>query len=384
MARIIATAENYAFGPASKLITVCEQLIKRGHYLIFVGEGTAYQLASKLKFHEIHRYNTDSPEFMTWGEDLFKSADALLSSVDRSSVLLAKKVGLPVIWLDMLFLWWDAVPEFLYDIELYIQQNSVKNERNMKLFSHKIKNMKIVGPIVDLKYKNIPQPNQKQLLVAFGGTEAAGWYKVGRDSFYPYTFTRLILESVDTSKYEKVIFAGNETIMKELNDKYGSAKYSFTILSHDEWLRAIAESSDILINPGLEAPLEAIAYEKPIFFLPPYNSSAYVELDEFRSHGVADSFNSIHFSDYYKHKNYLGRDLKLIMKEFLVELKSFENSKDILEDCAKRINAYLNASDLQKEKQFRSQQSFMKKFGTNALSETVNIIHDCVESIKNK
>jgi len=373
MAKIIATAENYAFGPASKLATVCEQLLKKGHYIIFIGEGTAYQLASKVGFQEVHKFDTDSPEFMEWGKDLFKDADALLSSVDRSSVLLAKKVGLPVVWLDMLFWWWDVVPEYLYDIDLYIQQNSVKNERNMKLFGDKINNMEIVGPIVNTSYKNNVE-KKKQLLVAFGGTEAAGWYKVGKDSFYPYTFTKLIVESVDTTKYDAVFFAGSEKIMSELEKKYGNDKFKFGILSHDEWLKQIEASEDILINPGLEAPLEAIAYEKPVFFLPPYNSSAYVELEEFRDHGVADKFNSIHFMDYFPKQNYLGRDLKIIMKEFLEELQKFENSADILSDCAKRINEYLNAPKSKKEKQIKKQQKFMKSIGDNALIETTEII----------
>lgn len=381
MARIIATAENYAFGPASKLVTVCEQLLKKGHYLIFVGEGTAYQLASKVGFQEVHQFDTDSPEFMSWGEELFKSADTLLSSVDRSSVLLAKKVGLPVIWLDMLFWWWDVVPEYLYDIGLYIQQNSVRNERNMKLFADKINNMKIVGPIVDTSFKG-KVDKKNQLLVAFGGTEAAGWYKVGVDSFYPYTFTKLIVESVNTDKYDTVLFAGNEKIMSELSEQYGSDKFQFRMLPHDEWLKEIEASDDILINPGLEAPLEAIAYEKPIFFLPPYNSSAYVELDEFRSQGVADKSNSIHFEDYFPRKEYLGRDLKEIMKEFLAELKTFENSPEILTDCAKRINEYLNAVQAVKDAQIKRQRKFMQSIGENALEETTEIIHSYVEGLK--
>ena len=83
MAKIIATAENFAFGPASKLVTVCEKLLQNGHEVIFVGEGTAYQLASKVKFTKIYKYNTDDKSFMKWGEKVFKQADILLSSVDR-------------------------------------------------------------------------------------------------------------------------------------------------------------------------------------------------------------------------------------------------------------------------------------------------------------
>ena len=79
MAKIIATAENFSFGPAGKLVTVCRKLIEQGHELSFIGEGTAYQLASKLNFQTIYKFDTDSKEFMSWGAEIFKSADALLS-----------------------------------------------------------------------------------------------------------------------------------------------------------------------------------------------------------------------------------------------------------------------------------------------------------------
>lgn len=380
MAKIIAIAENFAFGPASKLVTVCEKLLLDGHYIIFIGEGTAYQLASKSKFQEIHKFDTDSKDFMQWGEKIFRKADVLLSSVDRSSVILAKKVGLPVIWLDMLFWWWDKVPEYLYDIGLYIQQNSVKNERNMKKYSKKIHNMVIVGPILDMSFKKNTQ--KSQLLVAYGGTEAAGWYKIGKDSYYPYTFSKLIIENVETDQYDTVLFVGNEKIMADLKQKYGNNKFQFKILSHDKWLQAVAESKDILINPGLEAPLEAIAYKKPIFFLPPYNSSAYVELDEFRARGIATKINSIHFADYFQHKNLAGRNLRVIMKEFLKELQRFENSQEILADSAKRINSYLHLPQKEKNKQLIKQDEFLNKLGENGLDETIAIINKYISGLK--
>ncbi len=382
MAKIIATAENYAFGPASKLVTVCKRLIDEGHEVTFIGEGTAYQLASKLNFQKIYKFDTDSKEFMNWGTEIFKSADSLLSSVDRSSVILAKKLNLPVIWLDMLFWWWDTIPDYLFDISLYIQQNSIKNELNIERYKNKIKNMKIVGPIIDTSYKNLPI--KKQLLIAFGGTEAAGWYKIGKDSNYPYTISKMIIEKVNTSRYDKVIFAGNEKIMVDLNKKYGNTKFQFKILSHDDWLREMASSQDLLIHPGLETVLEIISYERPAFFLPPDNSSAYVELDEFRRKGIATKENSVHFADYFPCKNFLGRDLRVIMEEFMGEMREFEASREILDNCAKRINLFIDMSQERKNTQILKQREYMQDFGKNGLEQTMKIINEFLENINNK
>lgn len=380
MSKIIATAENYAFGPASKLVTVCQRLIDEGHEVSFVGEGTAYQLASKLNFKRVYRFDTDSKEFMVWGREIFSKADVLLSSIDRSSVILAKQVGLPVIWLDMLFWWWDNIPEYLLDVDLYIQQYSVKNERNMKRYKNKIANMKIVGPIIDTSHKGLPI--KKQLLVAFGGTEAAGWYKIGKDSNYPYTISKLIVENIDTRKYKTVIFAGNENIMSDLNNKYGTNKFQFKILSHDEWLKEMASSSDLLVHPGLETVLEVMEYKRPAFYLPPDNSSAYVELDEFRSQKIADKSNSIHFSDYYHHQKLLGRNLRVIMNDFMKEMRKFESSTEILEDCADRINSYLQSPETLKNKQIERQNSCIDNLGGNGLNQTIKIIDQYLNNIK--
>ena len=378
MAKIIATAENFSFGPAGKLVTVCRKLIEQGHELTFIGEGTAYQLASKLNFHKIYKFDTDSKEFMSWGEEIFKEADALLSSVDRSSVILAQRVGLPVIWLDMLFWWWDEIPEYLFDVDLYIQQNSVRNERNAKKYASKFKNMVVVGPILDTAFKSSKIKNQ--LLISFGGMEAAGWYEIGKDSNYPYTISELLLEKVDTNSYDKVILAGNEKITADLNAKFGNDKFIFGMLAHEQWLKAISESRDILINPGLEGPLDVISHERPMFFLPPYNSSAYVELDEFRARGIADKENSIHFADYFSYRDFVGRDLRKIMAEFLEELRKFESSPEILEDCAKRINDYLALPQAFKEEQVTRQKQFLNDLGGNGLDETVQLINDFLKN----
>ena len=100
--------------------------------------------------------------------------------------------------------------------------------------------MKIVGPIIDMSYKNI---RKETTLVAYGGMEGAGWYKVGKDSMYPYTFSKLIINTVDTSKYDKVLFVGNDRITKDLKKVWKQEIY-FSMLSHDNMLKAIGESED--------------------------------------------------------------------------------------------------------------------------------------------
>ncbi len=379
MAKILAIAENFAFGPISKLVTVVNELKKQGHEVTFIGYGTAYQLGSIQGYDNCYEFDTDSKEFAEWGKSIFKKHDLLISSCDRSSMLLAKQVGLPRIWLDILFWWWDGLPDFVYDADLFIQQNSLNNERNMKKFGHLVKNMFIVGPIIDLTYKDIKQNNT--LFISYGGMEAKGWYTIGKESNYPYTITDLIIKKVDISSYDKVIFSGNAAIMEELKNRHPGDKFSFGTLNRPEILRCIGEARDVLIIPGLETPLEAIAYNKSVMYLPPSNSSQYVQLDEFRKIGLADKQNSIHFADYYPYKNLAGKDLRKIMDIFLKELKIYEHDNDALDNTAKRINQFIHSSQKSRNEQIKVEKKFMKSLGDNGLNQSVKIINKFINTL---
>lgn len=296
MAKIIAIAENYAYGPVGKLLTVTKKLIENGHEIIFIGEGTAYQLGSKEPFNKILKINTNSENFQKETENIFKDTDLLLSCMDRSSVIYAEKLHIPTIWLDTLFWWYDEIPDYMLNVDCYIKQNTLNDEVNYKKYADKMKNLHSVGPIVDLTpLKKVQKKNQ--ILVAYGGMEGEGVFKVGVDSHYPYIVTDLLVNKVDFSKFDKVVFTGNERIIKELEEKYGNEKFIFCSMSHDNFIKELIDSQLSLMVPGLETPLEAFSYRIPTFFLPPLSSSQYVQLNDFIDRDA--TVNYVHFADFY-------------------------------------------------------------------------------------
>lgn len=378
MAKILVVAENYAFGPAAKLITVTKHLKQSGHTLIFIGGGTAYQLGKKEDFDEIHKINTRSNSFREHAIDTFIGVDCVLSSTDRSSVILAQDLNIPVICLDNLFWWWDMIPEYWLKVDLYIKQNSINDDRNKKKYWDNFKNIVEVAPIIDFSVLNDIKP-KNQVIVAYGGMEAEGLYMVGSDTFYPYTMTELLVKTVNFDNFDKVIFTGNERIIDDLGNKYGTSKFKFMAFSHDIFIRELISSSIALIIPGLETSLEAFSYNVPAIFLPPSNSSQYVLLDEFRKYHVA--YASIHFSDYLKRSYFAGRNLRKIRQEFLVQLNHFETTQWILEDVSKRINVYLSNKKVL-DKQLERQKSFISSLGTDGLESTLKIINKFIEELK--
>lgn len=241
----------------------------------------------------------------------------------------------------------------------------------MKRYGEKIKNLKSVGPIVDLD-SLINRSINNQALVNYGGMEAAGWYQVGKDSNYPYVITELLVKKVDFSSFDKVIFTGNERIISELDKKYGNSKFIFKTLPHRFFTQELANSKLVLTTPGLETPLESFTYQVPTIFLPPSNSSQYVQLDDFNKNGAA--YMALHFKDYYLELNFKDKNLKEMMVIFLEELKRFENDRKALENVSSRINDFISNKQLQ-VKQVEGQKKYLERVGKNGLNSALEIIN---------
>jgi predicted dinucleotide-binding enzyme len=47
VALIVATAQDYAYGPAARLLTVAERLAERGHDVVVAARGASHQLAAR-------------------------------------------------------------------------------------------------------------------------------------------------------------------------------------------------------------------------------------------------------------------------------------------------------------------------------------------------
>lgn len=381
MAKIIAVAQNYAFGPIGKLLTITPYLKKAGHEIKFVGEGTAYQLGSKEDFDSIVRLDTDSPEFEQIMTDAFKNADVLLSCMDMASVRLAQKVGLPAIWLDTLFWWRNEIPDYILDVDCYIKQDTVNDDRNIKLFGAKAKNLIGVGPLVDLSVLKT-KVKKNQVLIAYGGMEAKGWYQVGKETNYPFLLTRL-LEQVDFSDYEKILITGNERVIKLLDESNKTNnKFVFQTLQHLKFAQELADSRLTIMAPGLETPLEAFSYDIPTIFLPPSNASNYMQLNSFIKDEVA--LMKVHLADYYDQIQMTNKGFRERLTLFLDQLRIFEHDIKAQQDLVKKLNHFVKDKNLQNQ-QVLKEKLYIKKLHGNGVKSCLKIIEDFIKaSTKNR
>lgn len=375
MARLVLTAEDYAFGPIGKLLYVADLLKNTGHTLIFAGFGTSLQLAKKFPFDEIYEIDTDNPESNSALEAIISKSDALISSMDLSSVIIANHQRKIIVWLDCLFWFWDDIPEAVFGVDLYIKECSLDDTVNDAKYSAKIKNLVSVGPIIG-NFKKLVR--KKRALISLGGGQASHYYKVGKDTNYPFVMADILLKYVGWSGFEKVLLATSETIVTELRKRFPAAIFDFTTLASDKFLGEMSQSEILLTTPGLITAQAAFYSETPTIFIPPSNDSQYLQLEQLRGLGLAPA--SVGFVDFMPKLNLLHIPVTESTRLMLLQLRELEQSPDIQLKIGTRINDLIKNRERWSKKSVNSGKMFIDVLGGNGAQSAADQIIQLLDS----
>ena len=369
MAKLVLTAENFAFGPVAKLLFVADLLSKKVHRMEFAGFGTSLQLAKHFPFDAIHEIDTDDPSSKNRLEDIIAKADMLISSMDLPSVVVAKQLKVPVVWIDCLFWFWESIFEPVLDVDLYVRELSMEDSANEIEFGPKIKNLFSVGPILGKieKTKRI-----HQALITYGGGEASHWYKVGRDTNYPFLMTSILHDHVDWSQFDRIIVATGEHIVRELRRKFKGTHFEFECLPQYKFLHELLCSEILITTAGLVTTESAFQYETPILFLPSSNNSHYILLDELRNRGLASA--SVELSDYMPTLNLRGKEEKQSIAEVMEQLRKLEQSKNVQAKIGKKIDGFVRSRKEWSLESARRGKKFIDSLGENGSIAVANKI----------
>lgn len=365
MARLVLTAENFAFGPISKLLYVAELLLKQDHALIFVGFGTSLQLAKGFPFSSIHEIDTDNPESKTALEKIISQADMVISSMDIPSVAVAKHLKKPVVWIDCLFWFWKSIPEQVLDVDLYVRERSADDSANEAKFGPKIKNLFNVGPIIG-KMENTKR--KRQVLISYGGGEATYWYKVGKDTNYPFMMTDILLNYVDWDQFDRITITTSERIVKELKKKFSKTRFEFACFPQEKFIIKLLQSEILLTTAGLVTTQVAFQSGTPTIFLPPSNDAHYLLLDELRKLGLAPA--SVHLSDFLNKLDMRGKSEIENIPEVLQQLHELEQSPKTRIAVGAKINAFVRDRNKWSSRSIVKGKKFIDSLGGNGAETT--------------
>lgn len=375
--KLLLIAENYAFGPIGKLLSIAEHLKLSKHSLSFAGYGTAFQLANHFKFDQIFEIDTEDKKQNKKFREIIQEFDALIICMDLPSLIVGQNLGKPTVWIDSLFWFWDKIPDSMLKADLYIKENSIDEDRKRQKYAKHIKNLVEVGPIIGKVNK---QRRKNQAMISFGGGEATHLYEVGKNSNYPFVMTKILSEIESFNEFKSVSLYTNETIVKMLKKKFPKKIIHFDTLSHENFLTELNGSELFLTTPGLGMTLESMYCETPTILLPASNDSQYLQLDQFREKGLAKA--SVGLQDFLAPLALAGIPVEKSTKKMLKQMKTFEKSATIQQKVGSEIKKLIESRDVWSNEYVSRGNIFLKSLGGNGSLKAANEILSFLDSFK--
>jgi len=370
--RIIATAEAQGFGPAAQLVSILNPFIEQGIKVDFFGSGTCYEYFNN-EFENVK--DLDISEHYDEAFFLLKNYDALVTVMDSKAALLAKHLGLRVVYIDLIFSLYDledydyekkanniikdkekvkmvvennyysynkdfmrdrayrsALSHILSDKAFFIEFIPCNNET--KTFLRKA-NSEVIGPVLDsllFRMNNIISEKTK-ILVSLGGLQKQNKYSI------------LIEKVFELLKGDLDIKIASSNINLHSSNK---------LLSKQEYFSELSSSNIIIATSGFSTVYEALYLGKIVLLLPPQNVGQIKFVDYLKQNLSSEQIFS--WDDFFKREE----DLWLYMKN--IEEKMIDDN--LINSLSSEISNMFNKINTDQELQNRilqKQQRFLKR-----------------------
>ena len=374
MHTILCDAVPFCFGPISKMITVSEKLSVQNRVSMLVS-GTSQDLANKSHVDSLINCNTEETNELKKQEMRIKTSDLFINIMNPISARFVKSIDVPQVQIDSLFWMWDQIPQEILESEIYFIQNFEGVEKQLTRYYDKIKNPKLVGPIV----KDPPLVEKtNKLVINFGGMES-GSIKVGKNSNYPFIISKILDEIKNKLDFDEILCLGNGHIMDTIQKNNQSKKIKYGFLGHDEFIREIASAKMLLTSPGLTTTFEAFNANTPTFFLPPQNYSQYWNLSGFNDKEITNG--ALNWDDYYNIKISENEDENSGIRKVLSCINNFESDTKKQKDLSKYILDLTKFEDNKLNKVGRKQKRYFNELGGNGTPTIIKLINNLLEMI---
>jgi hypothetical protein len=321
----------FGYGPSAKLIMLARGM-RDDWRLVFVGQGTALELASRSSdvFDDVvPACATDAS-----ASSLASDAWGVLSVMDREAGTLALRAAKPLFVVDSLLWMRRRVPEALKRAELYWAQDfpgSSPGEYEPRPI--------MVGPLVTR-----PDPGRigrrEGLVVNLGGSAAPD----GRRRLFETYASFVVGAIVDAglpSRFRRVTVLGGAGVIASLEDRVRDPRVSHVSVSHAEASDRMLRAEAVLTAPGLTTTLQCFCDRTPTFFLPPQNYSQWCILRRLKAHRVAD--DALHWEELegvpHLEEGVLPEDRDPIVCESIERLTGDAGAAELLRSRLARVGA---------------------------------------------
>lgn len=388
--KILISAEAQGFGLSS--IAVSLSSLFTGHKLTYIGKGLAYEYFKK-EGCEV----CELKDFKDLGNiiSMLKSYELLVSINESRLAIIAKKIGLKVIYLDLLYWLWPL--ELNKDIKEYAKRIKIMPIEKLaaeldddagkvydKAFIKRRGFLSIIAGLISdsALIQDFPllSKEKKEL---FRGEKTFFVHPFIRKYDFKNDFKREGRKSLFVSlggipsqnNYAAVFSIVLKNLKKSKTFNVGSSllQVEHKTYRHRDLMEEIVNSDVILTPPGSITILEIFSLNKPVFYLPPKNAGQYVIFKMFQDLGLTDFI--VDWKDIYPEVNKtdcLWDTMKLVERNMTFDKKLPVN-------LAKRINNGINKiidSPRARSRLIRKQSRFLKSISSSNLS-----IEDCFREI---
>lgn len=297
--KILCGAEPFGFGPASKLITVIDNLNREANIkkFTFVGTGTSKQFIQDNLFPNMEIYNGDA--LLNFPHYNF---DSVISVMDYKVVAWGFYYNKPVYLIDSLFWFWNWNELYSENIKARIYQEKQKSFREfmgylaelpghiqmyaahlmaesyIQIYPGLNRDKKLIDdvkpylilPIVNKNYRS--SKKRKRVIVSLSGMVNPNITKKNATT-YLHIINLLFTDYLKTieDKFE-IIFVVNPSLIEKAKE---IIPFKIRSYKQKDFLRILSESSLILTPPGITTIYESHFYDIPIFLLPEQHDGHY-------------------------------------------------------------------------------------------------------------
>lgn len=367
-------ANPFCYGSIAAAISVAEHLKKTKKILLAIN--SSLELAHH-HFDQVMICDVKSQEDVKRCLNMLGNIDLYVSISNNTNMNLVKELGIPIVFVDILFWLKNEIPDVLRYAQHYCVEDFPGVRESAQKFSSCFTNLSVVGPLISPVKKW--SRRKGKLLVNYGGSESP-LIKPGFNTDYPLHLTKLILKKLSDHKYRfsEVIIATGEKAAKSIQSSIQDfpSNVSVQTLEHHSFLHCLSDSELFITAPGLNAPLEAFYSGVPTFYLPPQNFTQIFQLNIYREYGLCTE-RSINLTDFGRNiiVNKFGNEKEETKKvlDLLKELFSANDFNQEVEKCLTRYFSYVEDPHYV-ECLLQKQEQFINKLGPAGSNEVARII----------
>ncbi|WP_224242049.1 hypothetical protein [Hyalangium gracile] len=294
---------------------------------------------------------------------MLKTADLYLAISNNTNIPLALELGLPVVFIDILFWMKRQLTPAMRHARSYIIENFPGVSEALRTYGPEMRHPHVVGPLIappSIRERKVLSP---LLLVNYGGAHSPDIIP-GKNTCYPSSMTRLIRDLLPAASWrpETVIIAAGAKAVSSIHAHGSVGGLRVETFPQDQYLDLLAGCSQFLTAPGLNAPFESFAQGVPTSFLPPQNLTQVFQLAVYQEHGLAP--RGLNLTELYPDLPISARAPEAEGTARVLELVSrFDADTAARSHMSERVVAQLRRSPVELERHLAAQKSFLELLG---------------------